>query len=278
MLQRAAILVMATALCGAAQAKCSRPIVVPVSQIGKVMIINPATDEVSGVYPELLRERGAAIGCAFLFPAMPRVRAEAAVREGAGDLLVASPRSPQRDAWGDYVPMIGSEWVLITMRSDPPPASVEELMARPGIRLNAVRSYNFGPAYMAMMANLERLDKVEYVADPQTIVRKMAVGRVDYAYMPSNTFVGALDELGLRATLGPKIHYTHLSGIPVSTSGVYVSRKLPAGDAAQVTALLEQLSRENAVLERTRKYFTVAEMMSTFELPPSAASARNDGK
>jgi len=263
---------------GAAQAKCSRPIVVPVSQIGKVVIINSATDEVSGVYHELLRERGSAIGCKFLFPIMPRVRAEAAVRDGTGDMLVASPKSPQRDAWGDYVPMIGSEWVLISMRSDPPPASVEELLARPGIRLNEVRSYNFGPAYMAMMRNLERLDKVEYVPDPQTIVRKMAAGRVDYAYMPSNTFVGALDELGLRATLGRKIHYSHLSGIPISTSGVYVSRRLLAGDAAQVNALLEQLSRENAVFARTRKYFTVAEMMSTFELPPPAASARSDGK
>jgi len=263
---------------GAAQAKCSRPIVVPVSQMGKVMIVNPATNEASGVYPELLRARGAAAGCEFVFRAMPRVRAEAAVREGGADLLVASPRSPQRDAWGDYVPMIGSEWVLITMRSDAPPSSVEELLARPGIRLNEVRSYNFGPAYMAMMANLERLDKVEYVPDPQTIVRKMAAGRVDYAYMPSNTFVGALDELGLRATLGPKIHYSHLSGIPISTSGVYVSRKLSPADAAQVHALLGQLSRENAVLERTRKYFTAAEMMSTFELPPSSASARSDGR
>src|SRR5471032_2517215 len=224
---------MMSMLGGAAQAKCSRPIVVPVSQMGKVMIVNPATNEVSGVYPELLRARGAAAGCEFVFRAMPRVRAEAAVREGGADLLVASPRSPQRDAWGDYVPMIGSEWVLITMRSDAPPSSVEELLARPGIRLNEVRSYNFGPAYMAMMANLERLDKVEY---------------------------------------------SHLSGIPISTSGVYVSRKLSPADAAQVHALLGQLSRENAVLERTRKYFTAAEMMSTFELPPSSASARSDGK
>lgn len=265
--------VLCAMLCGVAHARCSRPIVVPVSPIGKVMIINPASGAISGVYPELLRERGPAFGCDFVFRAMPRVRAEQAVSEGSADLLVASPKSPQRDAWGEYVPMIGSEWVLITLRTDPPPASVEELLARPGIRLNAVRSYNFGPAYLAMMERLYQLDKLEYVSDPQTIVRKMAAGRADYAYMPSNTFVGALDELGLRATLGPRVRYSHLSGIPISTSGVYVSRKMAPADAAQVLALLEALSRESAVLERTRKYFTPAEMISTFELPSAAASA-----
>jgi polar amino acid transport system substrate-binding protein len=161
---------------------------------------------------------------------VPRARAEAMLRQGEADLMVGAVQVPERDQWGRYVPMIGTEWMLVSTDADPP-RSTGELLARPGIRLNVVRSYNYGPAYLALLARLDKQGRLEYVKDPQTIARKMDIGRASYAYMPSNTFAGALEETGLRDSLGQRVHYTRLAGIPPSTSGVYISRKTAPDDA-----------------------------------------------
>lgn len=262
----AALLLLAVLLPLRASAACSRPIVVPASSLGKAMTVNEASGEVGGVYPELLRERGRRAGCEFVFPVVPRARAEAMLRQGEADLMVGAVQVPERDLWGRYIPMIGTEWMLISTDPDPPRSS-EEMLARPGIRLNVVRSYNYGPAYLALLARLDKQGKLEYVKDPQTIARKMEIGRANYAFMPSTTFAGTLDELGLRDSLGGRVHYTRLVDIPSSTSGVYISRRITAVDAAQLAALLEQLSRDGELLNRLRKFFTPAEMSSSFPLP-----------
>lgn len=263
---RTAILAAAALLPAHAGAACSRPIVVPASSLGRMMTVNENNGDVGGVYPGLLRERGRRAGCEFVFPVVPRARAEAMLRQGEADLLVGAVQVAERDQWGRYIPMIGTEWMLVSTDPDPP-RSEAELLARPGIRLNVVRSYNYGPAYLALLARLDRQGKLEYVKDPQTIARKMEIGRANYAYMPSNTFAGTLEELGLRETLGRRVRYTHLAGIPASTSGVYISRRTAPEDAAQLAAMLKQLSRDGELLARTRKFFTPAEMSSSFALP-----------
>lgn len=251
-----------------AQAACSRPIVAPASPLGKAVIVDEATGQVTGIYPDLLRERGRKAGCEFVFPPVPRVRAEFMVRNGEADLLIGAMKVPERDAWGRFVPLIGSEWMLISMRGDAPPRSVAELLARPGITFNAVRSFNDGPAYQAMLDALEKKHALEYVKDPDTIVRKMAAGRVDYTFMPSNTFAGAVEQMGLKDTLGPKVHYTRLAGIPPALGGIYLSSKLSPEDAAQVAAILDQLRSDGGVVQRMRQMFTPEEMSSSFILPP----------
>jgi polar amino acid transport system substrate-binding protein len=247
-------------------AACSRPIVVPASALGKMMAVNPATQEVSGVYPDLLRERGRRAGCQFMFPIVPRARAEAMMRQGDGDLFVGAIKVPERESWGQYVALLGTEWMLVSTM-DQPPRSVDELLALPGIRVNAVRSYNYGPAYQAMLAALERAGKLEYVPDAETIARKMQAGRADFTYMPSNTFAGAMDEAGLRGTLGPRVRYTRLAGLPASSNGAYLSRRLAAADAEQLTAILLQLRDDGALIARIRQEYTAADMVSLYPLP-----------
>lgn len=251
-----------------ARAACSRPIVAPASPLGRAIVIDEATGQVTGIYPDLLRERGRKAGCEFVFPAVPRVRAEFMVRNGEADLLIGAMKVPERDAWGRFVPLIGSEWMLISLRNDAPPRSVAELLARPGLTFNAVRSFNDGPAYQAMLDALEKRHALEYVKDPDTIVRKMAAGRADYTFMPSTTFAGALEQMGLKETLGPKVHYTRLAGIPPALGGIYLSAKIAPEDAVQVTAILDQLRLDGGVVARMRQLFTPEEMSSSYLLPP----------
>ncbi|MGZ5279694.1 MAG: substrate-binding periplasmic protein [Pseudobdellovibrionaceae bacterium] len=263
------MLIMANvALPQLAQATCSRPIIVPASSLGKMVIVNDSTGEVSGIYPELLRERGQKAGCTFVFPIVPRARAELMVSSGESDLLVGSVKVPERDAWaGDYVAIHGSEWMLASLLPTEAPKSVEELLARPGLKFNAVRGYNYGPEYLAMLETLKKQGKLEYMKDPESIVRKMQIGRADYTMMPASTFAGALYALGLKEKLGPKVRYTHLAGLPTTVNGVYLSKKLSAQDMAAVKKLLIEIRNEDAVMIRMKKIFTKEELVSHFPLP-----------
>src|SRR5471030_1782283 len=120
------------------QAACSRPILVPAPPLGKTVESSPHLNIVTGVYPELLREYGEKAGCQFKFLPMPWVRAEMAVQSGKADILLSAVQVPERDAWGRFIALVGADWKLVSLRGDTPPRSVDELLARPGVRVNAV--------------------------------------------------------------------------------------------------------------------------------------------
>jgi polar amino acid transport system substrate-binding protein len=258
---------------GSAIAACSRPIVMPASPLGKMIVVKAGGTEVSGIYVDLLRERGKKAGCEFVFPVMPRARAEMMVATGNADMLIGAIKVPERDVSGYFVPIFGTEAMLISHRDEAPPKTVQQLLDKPDIRVNVVRGFNFGPTYLAMLARLNKLGKLEYVADVQTILRKMQAGRVDYTFMPSTTFAGAIEELGLRESFGQQIHYSRLSDIPAGVNGAYLSKRMTPGDVAQVEAVLAQIRRDGEILTRLRRLFTSDEMSSQFALP-----AQKDGR
>jgi len=262
-------MLLAAALLPAARAGCSRPIVAPASALGKMVVVDKDSGAVSGIYPELLREQGRKAGCTFDFPVVPRARAELMLRTGQADLLLGATAGPERLRWGDYIPMVGTEWRLVSKVGTTPPSSVVALTAMSGIRFNAVRGFNYGAAYQAMLAALDRRGDLELVADAQVVAAKMLAGRADYTYMPSNTFVGALEALGLDKAHRAVFQYTRLDGIASSTSGVYLSKKLAPADARQVAAVLLALRANNSLLARARAVYTPQEMSSIFPLPAS---------
>jgi len=251
-----------------AHAECSRPILVPASPLGKVILVNNTTNEVTGVFPDVLHEYGKKFGCKFEFPVMPRARAELMMSRGETDLLMGSIKVPERDAWGgDYVPLFVSEWHLISIRTDPLPTSVDELLAKPRIKLYVVRGFNNGPKYIAMLEQMKKRGKLEIMKDPESIARMMKVGRADYTFMPLATFNGALASEGLKEFFAPKIRHLHLKGTPITISGAYLSKKLNLNDKTVITELLAQIRKDNAIINRLHLMFTDKEMEGTYAIP-----------
>ena len=262
-------LILLAALCSTAidaWAACSRPIIVPASQIGMMVSISDDGRHVAGIYPDLLRAYGGTAGCTFLFPVIPRLRAEKMVEAGRADVFLGAVQLPTRDAWGGFIPMLGSAWTLISIGRRPPPASVRQLLQEPGLKFNAVRGFDDGPAYELMLAELDKIGKLEYVNDAVTIVRKMAVGRTTYTFMPSITFAGAVHELGLTETLGRDVTYSKLNDIPPAVTGVYISSHLNPGDAAQVKAILVSIREHHELLTQMHAAFSAAEMVTYYDL------------
>lgn len=248
---------MLAALCLApgADAGCTRPIRVPASPLGQMMVIRKDTGRVEGIYADLLRERGNAVGCVFDFPLVePRIRAEKLIAGGEMDLFVGAARTPERDAWGRFVPLMEVEWKLVSHDSvRPVPASVPELLALPGVRFSAVRGYNHSPAYRDLIAALADRQVLEYVTDPQTVVRKMQMGHADFSLMPPGTLNGALDAAGASPEFRQRVRLTRLAGLPPAVTGVYLSGALDRQDAALLRHMLEQIARDGVLLARLRQ-------------------------
>ena len=251
----------------AALANCSRPIVVPASSLGKMVVVDEATGEVSGIYPELLRRKGSAVGCSFEFRIASRARADLMFQNGEADLLVAAPQIAERQQWSRYVPMVRVEWLLVSTGSGPLPQTSAELAAMPGIRFNAVNGYNYGRGYSELLRQLREQGKLELVANPEIIAKKMLAGRADFTFMPSNTFAGALDRLHVDPSRREQFQYSRLKDVPASTSGVYVSRQLNAADTQILVGVLNEIRAEGSILERATAAYSKREMSSLSALP-----------
>jgi len=256
----------------AAGAACSRTMVVPVFPLGKLMGVSNTDGLALGIYPELLRKTAASSGCTFSFIAAPHARAELMLSIGAADILLGAIKDDQRDQWGNFIPMLDTEWMLITNRTDAPPLTVQALLERSDIRLNVVRGYKYGAAYHNMLVELEKLGRVEYVKDPVTVVRKMLAGRADYTFMATTTFAGALDDLGLKQSYAPNIHYSHIRDLPTTVNGVYLSKRLSASDQQQLIALLSKIREHKELLLGLRKFFTPTDLQSLRPLSSQSAA------
>ncbi|MGV7210777.1 hypothetical protein ACLB1G_23330 [Oxalobacteraceae bacterium A2-2] len=159
---------------------CSRPIVVPVSPTGYSVIVRG--EQVSGVFPDALRELGARHGCSFSFPVVPRARASYMFFDsGEADLLLPASRSAERDAVADYVPMMKLRMALVSTRRHPvAAASVQQLVEGGAWRGVTVRGHVFGDQYNALLRGLEQRDRIAYVSALVLVARMLKAGRADF--------------------------------------------------------------------------------------------------
>lgn len=249
-----------------AHAACSRPIRVPAAPLGQTIVIGEDPTIISGIYPELLKRYGKKMGCEFIFVKVPWVRAEILVKTGAADMFLLAMRVPERDIWGRFVPLVTSHWTLITLRNDPSPTTVEGLLALPNIRFNAINGFKYGTKHQNMLDRLMQKGEMEYVVDPATIVRKMVAGRVDYVFLPSYTFAGALERTGLK-NYASRAHYSFLSDIPPTVAGAYFSPYLAKNDSEQLFSLLSKMRDDGAILLEMKRIFSADKLISIKPLP-----------
>ena len=231
-----------------ARADCSRDINVPMAAIGASVVIKG--DEVSGIYPEMLRALGSRIGCNFIFSPVPRARLVAMFDAGTADLLLPATRSPRRARGAIFVPLLGSRSVVISLKDAAPVQNARELLEHKEIRLALVRGYDFGEEYQALVAELNKQGRVSYEADPIAVARLMQAGYADATIMASTTLSGAVQTDARVRGLFDKLRIEPLPELPWGVSGVYIStRSLTPDDQALLRDTLEKAARTTSVLE-----------------------------
>ena len=237
-------------------AACSRPITVPVSSIGRSMIVEG--DVVSGVYPDVLRELGEKAGCTFLFPAFPRARSDQMFFDGGtSDLLLPATYLPERSRVATFTPLIKVLPTLVTIKPlAQPVTSVQQLLATPALRAAAVRSYTFGKQYEALVADLEKAGRIDFTSDLLSVARMLLAGRVDFVIMPPHVLRALMDIAAAEKKADVHLRSYPLQGLPRVESGVYISRRaLSTIDQAALRKLFTASVKSNAFVKGHQKYY-----------------------
>jgi polar amino acid transport system substrate-binding protein len=231
---------------GSAQAGCSRPIEAPMAPVG--LSVSFDGERSSGIYPTLLSELGAAIGCEFRIHRMPRARLQKMFESGQVDLLVPASASPAREADGEFVPLVQVRASLLTFSADKPPRSLAELVARRGYKLAIVRGFTFGAAYDQAVATLRAQRRIVEESDPAGVARALRQGLAQGSVMTANVFIGTLTKETDLAPLIKQVRVEPLEELGWSESGLYLSRhSLGEADRRTLRAAVAQSARSGRV-------------------------------
>ncbi len=252
---------LGAALAGEAQAACSRPMQVPLAPVG-LSVLLPPQGLPTGVYPELLRQVGDSEGCVFAMSTVPRARQELMFEKGMADLLVPASRTPRRDEFGEFVPLIQSRAMVIALNAERPlPTTLKALVQATDLRVVLVRGFDFGDAYQAVVKELTRQGRLRLEADPVSVARVLDAGGADVTVMAPSILVSALHADERVSHLLGRLRLGAVEELGWNDSGIYLSRSaLNEGDRRHLQDALDKAARSGLVWKLFRQFYPAGTM------------------
>lgn len=239
----------------AAHAGCSRPMQVPLSATGQSVIV--ADNEITGIYPDLLRSLSGKDGCEFLLTPVPRARQELLFESGKADLLVPATRTSQRDEHGTFVLLTRSRATIISL--DPkrvPFKSAYDLLERKDVRVVLVRGFDYGVAYQELMESLQRQNRLVLETDPLAVARVLKANPGDVTIMAPVILVGAIQNDARVSDMVDKLRFDPIAELPWSDNGLYISKNsLSQEDSATLLALLNRPNVASTLWKSFQTYY-----------------------
>lgn len=241
--------------CGTAAAHCSRNINVPVSSIGKSVTVSG--DYVGGVYPEILRSLGAREDCNFVFAQVPRARLEMLFETGKADVLMPANRTARRDESGVFIPVVSNRATLLSLQSGRAAIrSMPELLERRELRVALVRGFDFGEAYLALIAELSKQGRLSLEPDPISVARQLKAGVADLTIMTPSILIGAIQDDIRVMDMQDKLRIEPLEELVWRDAGVYLSKKsLSQEDRLALQEMLERAVRNGEVWKAYQRHY-----------------------
>ncbi len=238
----------------AVQAGCSRPMQVPVSATGLSVII--ADNEITGIYPELLRALTKE-GCEFILVPVPRARQELLFETGKADLLVPAVKTPRRDEHGIFVPLTRSRATVISQDTRRPPfKSMYDLIERKDVRVVLVRGFDYGVAYQEMIEVLQRQNRLVLESDPLAVARVLKANPGDVTIMAPVILVGAMQNDARVSDMVDKLRFDPIAELPWGDNGLYISKNsLSQEDSATLLALLNRPTVASTLWKSFQTYY-----------------------
>jgi len=202
-----------------------------------------------GLYPALIRELTAATDCQFQIHRVPRARLQKLFESGQADVMAPAAHSATRDVHGEFVPLVQVRASLLTtVRDEPTPRSLAELLARRGDKVAVVRGFTYGPAYDHAMATLRAQQRLIEEPDPAGVGRALRQGLAQATVMTAHILIGTLNQEADLTPLAKQLRVEPLQELGWAESGVYLSRHtLADAERRALAAALRQAVRSGRV-------------------------------
>jgi polar amino acid transport system substrate-binding protein len=239
------ILTLALLLPLISSANCSRLINVPVSPTG--LSVTTSGDEIGGIYPDILRQLEKTEDCRFQLSVVPRARQEVMFKMGKADLLIPASKTPQRDEYGIFVPLVRNRATLISFNSNRPTiSSFQDLLDSPELRLVLVRGFDYGVRYQNLIIEMSKRERLILEPDPLSVARTLKTNNTFLSIMAPSIFYGAVIADTRVADMLDKLRYEALNELPWGESGVYISKiSLTEADRKKLQTVFEYSSNSD---------------------------------
>ncbi|MFZ6801125.1 hypothetical protein [Undibacterium sp. Di24W] len=236
-------------------ARCSRPIQVPVSAYSYTVIVK--ANKFSGILPDVLSAIEAKSNCKFVYTLVPKNRQEILFETGQSDLLVTAVRTVRRDKFGIFFPFVQLRATLISMEGQfPPMHSVKDIIARSEMKLVVVRGYDYGPAYLAIVDEMNKLGRVLVEPDPTSVAKLIKSNPKYVTIMAPTIFSGIIQSEPLLEDLVGKVRFEKLEELNWTDSGVYFSKiTLSTSDRAYLNAQFEKYAKTDNIWKSYLNYY-----------------------
>lgn len=234
---------------------CSRPIQMPFAALGYSVITNG--DTISGIYPDVIRSISSKDTCQFVFSIVPRLRLEVMFENGQADVLLPAIKTAKRDENGIFIPLIYTRATLVSFANTRPVIkSMQDLLEQRHLRVALVRGYDYGPAYLSMMEELGKQNRLIMEADALSVARMLKAGAADVSIMAPYIFFGTVQNDARVEDMLNKIRYEAIPELSWGESGMYLSKKtLSNGDRMALQHLLDKVVRSGAVWKGFQHYY-----------------------
>ena len=253
------LLVALAAATSAVQAGCLRPLDAPVAATARNVVIKGS--QPSGALVELLQWVGQHSGCELRFPVLPRARLDRMFFSDEVDLLFPASRSSARDRSARFVPWLQLQPQLVTVRWNTERiADLRDLLARPAWTAVVVRSYSWGDAYDAFVAQLDRLGRVTFVTELQTVHAMLRAGHARFTLLPPSLLYASLQPASGEATgLPADFEYQLLPDLPPATVGMYLNpRRIAPADIERLRIASSEALAQGVLQRSLRRHYPSA--------------------
>ena len=233
----------------------ARPFIVPLAPLGISVVVKDG--QAGGIYPDLLHTISAKTGCEFTTTVVPRARLEALFEVGKADILMPATRTPQRDRYGAFIPLLDTRATLISLAGRRAPLhSVRQLLEQRELRLALVRGNDYGEAYQTLVKQLSAQGRVFLEADAVGVARLIDGGIADATIMTPTSFTAAIKgNVRVHGMLG-RLRIEALDELPWHESGIYLSHSsLTSGQRKMLSQQLRAAYKSNAVWENFKRYY-----------------------
>jgi polar amino acid transport system substrate-binding protein len=206
---------------------------------------------------ELMQELSRRLGCPHEIVEMNRPRIFQSLERGEIiDLATSTSRTPERDAYAQFVPMAQTrDYLLVNRRLAVPGFDLNRFVAEPQLRLGVLASSNYSSFINARIAALARQNRVETTVSADALIPRLIAGRYDGLIVTPAYFIAALRDL-------PEASTIRALPIPESEpylSGIYLSRKgLDEARRQQIRDALRAIHQDGTLLRILRHYFPEA--------------------
>lgn len=197
-----------------------------------------------GIDVDLAAELSRRSGCRFVETLKPRARIWRELEQGIVEMSGNGIETLQRNRFAAFIPYMAVRAHLLYRGTDKAPASIAELLERPGLKVGIVRSFMHGEPYDRALAQLREQGQVFEARDMEQLFGLLYKRRIHAVISHPVIYRYYLPQIDL-----PSLQIVDLaSGLPMVKASLVLSRKRFTDEQIAGWGRLMQSIREDGTL------------------------------